>query len=125
MLQNNQLDYTQTFDHLTKSISSQSIAGDLQTSLGESFDLWSSRVKNSGQTDMEIETAMRKYNPVVIPRNHHVENVLRECQDKDNGEAAEQFLEVLRTPYIETENTAKYQDTPTDGDKNYRTFCGT
>jgi uncharacterized protein YdiU (UPF0061 family) len=124
-MQKNQLDYTRTFDLLTKSVSSKSAADDLQNSLGNSFDLWSIRINNSDQTDVEIETAMRRYNPVVIPRNHHVEHVLRECELQNSGEPAEHFLQVLRTPYQETEKTVSYQDLPEDGDKNYRTFCGT
>ncbi len=52
---------------------------------------------------------MRQHNPVVIPRNHHVET----------------FHQVLRFPYEALAQTSEYQDPPSDGDKGYQTFCGT
>jgi hypothetical protein len=37
----------------------------------------------------------------------------------------EKFLQVHRSPYEELTQTSDYQDPPRDGDKNYKTFCGT
>jgi uncharacterized protein YdiU (UPF0061 family) len=62
---------------------------------------------------------------VVIPRNHHVEAVIQDCEQTGKGTSAEKFLEVLRSPYEELAQTSAYQDPPKDGDKNYKTFCGT
>jgi len=68
---------------------------------------------------------MQANNPVVIPRNHHVERVLKVCEETGSTEEVEDFLTVLRSPYSELPNTCNYQDVPEDNDKNYRTFCGT
>jgi uncharacterized protein YdiU (UPF0061 family) len=68
---------------------------------------------------------MQTNNPVVIPRNHHVESVLKACEETGNTQAADDFLAVLRSPYNEIANTIHYQDVPVDDDRNYRTFCGT
>ena len=68
---------------------------------------------------------MRRHNPVVIPRNHHLETVIRECEETGEASSAENFLEVLRSPYEELLQTSQYQDAPSDGDKDYQTFCGT
>ena len=68
---------------------------------------------------------MRRHNPVIIPRNHHVEAVIQECQQTGQETSAENFLKVLRSPYEELETTSQYQDPPSDGDKDYQTFCGT
>jgi uncharacterized protein YdiU (UPF0061 family) len=68
---------------------------------------------------------MRKANPVVIPRNHHVEAILAHTQETLDTARAEEFLQVLRAPYEVGKHTAKYQDSPADGDRDYVTFCGT
>jgi hypothetical protein len=38
---------------------------------------------------------------------------------------AKKFLHVLRSPYEELAETSRYQDLPSDDDKDYQTFCGT
>ena len=68
---------------------------------------------------------MRQQNPVVIPRSHHVEEAIQECEQTGKATLAERFLRVLRSPYAELAQTSEYQDPPSDGDKNYQTFCGT
>jgi uncharacterized protein YdiU (UPF0061 family) len=68
---------------------------------------------------------MRQHNPVVIPRNHHVEEVIQECEQAGKVTLAEKFLQVLRSPYEELAQTSGYQDPPSDGDEDYQTFCGT
>ena len=68
---------------------------------------------------------MRRHNPVVIPRNHHVEAVLEATTESLDTSKAEAFLAVLRSPYEVVEGTPDYQDEPEDRDRNYVTFCGT
>jgi uncharacterized protein YdiU (UPF0061 family) len=68
---------------------------------------------------------MRQNNPVVIPRNHHVESVIKECEQTGKVTLVENFLQVLRSPYEELPQTYQYQDPPRDGDADYETFCGT
>ena len=68
---------------------------------------------------------MRARNPVVIPRNHHVEAMLTITAETRDPSYVEGFLDVLRTPYERRPETEKFTDAPADGDKNYVTFCGT
>jgi len=119
------LDYTTTFDLLTKSLTSDTATSQMKNELGECFDLWRKRLDDQDASSHEIQTLMRKQNPVVIPRNHHVEAVLGTCEQTGEASSAEEFLQVLRPPYEELAQTAKYQDQPKDGDRYYRTFCGT
>jgi uncharacterized protein YdiU (UPF0061 family) len=90
-------------------------------------------------TKQTAKELMAKNNPIVIPRNHHVEAVLSRCEQVifDNTEQSlidekecisdivEEFLHVLRSPYQELETTKNYQDNPKDKDQYYQTFCGT
>ena len=66
---------------------------------------------------------MKTVNPLIIPRNHKVEETLFEA-NKGNLEPFNQFLEVLNKPYNEQKNLNNYQ-TPLNSNEKYQTFCGT
>jgi uncharacterized protein YdiU (UPF0061 family) len=119
------LDYTITFDLLTKSLTSETAEEKARKDLGEVFDLWGNRLSEQEKTPQEVQALMRRQNPMVIPRNHHMEKVLEACEKSGKNMAAEAFLQVLRSPYEAQEQTSEFQDPPGDGDKNYKTFCGT
>ncbi len=55
---------------------------------------------------------MARCNPQDIPRNHHVERVLAECESSGETRPIDDFLEVLRSPYTMLPFTAQYQDAP-------------
>ena len=67
---------------------------------------------------------MRGVNPVVIPRNHRVEEALSAAEERDDLSALHQLLDALASPYEERPELAKYRDPPAD-ECGYRTFCGT
>ena len=124
-LKERKLDYTITFDFLTKSLMSEVAASQMKNELEEYFDLWQKRINEQDATSQEVQKLMRQHNPVVIPRNHHVESVIKECEQTGKVTLAENFLQVLRSPYEELPQTYQYQDPPRDGDADYETFCGT
>lgn len=125
VMQDKAMDYTQTFDLLTRSFNSVAIASEMQTELGDWFPAWQSRLEKQNTPKDETAALMRQQNPVVIPRNHHVEAVLESCQQSGSANAAYAFLKVLRSPYEVLAETAQFQDAPEDADRSYRTFCGT
>ena len=124
-LKEKKLDYTITFDLLTKSLTSETASSRIDHELGAWSELWKKRVRNQQDTLQDLQTSMRRHNPVVIPRNHHIEEVLRACVESGKALEAEAFLQVLRSPYQKRAQTSKYQDPPDDGDRGYQTFCGT
>ncbi len=124
-LKERSLDYTVTFDLLTKSLMSEAAASQMKNELEECFDLWQKRLSEQHAVSQEVQELMRQQNPMVIPRNHHVEEVIQECEQTGKATLAERFLQVLGSPYAELAQTSEYQDPPSDGDKNYQTFCGT
>ena len=119
------LDYTITFDLLTKSLVSDAAAAQMKNELGDCVDLWQQRLSKQHAVPQKVQELMRQHNPVVIPRNHHVEKVIQACEQTGRPTLAEKFLQVLRSPYEELAQTFDYQDPPRDGDENYKTFCGT
>ena len=120
---------------------------ELKNNLGDWYSSWlavleQDEPEQKGNPKIKYQIAeqlMRKNNPIVIPRNHHVEAVLESCENAlmsdlsavTNSQKAfinstvEEFLEVLRSPYQEVEATKKYQEPSGESDKYYRTFCGT
>ncbi|MCI2285538.1 YdiU family protein [Colwellia sp. MSW7] len=139
LMQSHNLDYTQTFHFLTQSLSDPSQKEMLDTSLSHWYETWLTHLETLKISTQDAEALMVKNNPVVIPRNHHVEEILERCElflttrenetpaNKKNmvTELVSEFLHVLRSPYQEIETTKNYQDTPKDDDKYYQTFCGT
>ena len=66
---------------------------------------------------------MKINNPVVIPRNHKVEEAL-EAAEKNDLKPLTQLIEILKDPYTQKEAIFDYQ-IPSNSDEKYQTFCGT
>ena len=84
---------------------------------------WQERLKTNNNTPEKCIELMRRVNPLVIPRNHKVEEVLNEA-NKNNLEPINQLLQILKNPYIYQKNINEYQVPPVSN-KKYQTFCGT
>jgi len=147
LMQAKKLDYTQTFLQLTHSLSGEAFDEELKGQLGDWYQMWLIALKQEAEKNGTLEQTtfesaqrlMRKNNPIVIPRNHHVEAVLELCEntlasDVSSIDSAKlkviqdtvgEFLDVLRSPYLETKATKKYQDISGSTDSYYQTFCGT
>jgi uncharacterized protein YdiU (UPF0061 family) len=70
--------------------------------------------------------AMHRVNPIVIPRNHRVEEALAAASDDGDLASFEYLLDALRQPYEEAQERARYAEpAPADVTASYRTFCGT
>src|ERR1700730_16238878 len=75
---------------------------------------------------IERAKAMRSVNPIVIARNHRVEEALDAASDRDDLAPFERLLEALRQPYGEAPGQAPYAEpAPAAVTACYRTFCGT
>ncbi len=69
---------------------------------------------------------MRLVNPLVIPRNHRVEEALAAAQDGGDLAPFERLLAALRRPFDDIAAHAAYaQPAPAEVTAGYRTFCGT
>ena len=116
------LDYTNTFCHLM----------DSEIEKNEDFKendfqnwrkRWQERLKTNNNTPEKYMKLMRSANPIVIPRNHKVEEVLNEA-NQNNIEPFNKFLEILKNPYSEQKNIKEFQ-MPSSSKEKYQTFCGT
>ena len=118
----NKADYTNTFCHLMNvKIKEDNLYKD------KYFIDWKNRwqqrlLKNNNSIKNSIKL-MRKNNPLVIPRNHKVEEVLA-AAEKGELKPIKKFLNILTQPYSSNENLSEYQIT-SSGSGKYETFCGT
>ena len=65
---------------------------------------------------------MKKNNPIVIPRNHKVEEAL-EAANNNDLKPMNNLLSILKKPYTKQDNIENFQ-LPSKN-QNYQTFCGT
>ena len=115
-------DYTNTFCHLMH-------LGPKENKLYNDIDFlnwkkrWENRLSKNKDSLEKSMKLMRKNNPLVIARNHKVEEVLRAAEQNDFN-PINKFLEILEKPYDEQKNTNDYQ-LPSSSNEEYQTFCGT
>jgi uncharacterized protein YdiU (UPF0061 family) len=116
-MEKNKLDYTNTFrDLMNDKVNNETL---------KIFkDKWKIRIDKQNRSHEEVLTLMRNNNPVVIPRNHKVEESLKEAH-KGNLVSFNNLLNALKDPYTERNNLALYQQPAPETDKKYKTFCGT
>ena len=84
---------------------------------------WEKRLSNNSHTDEKYTEIMKRNNPVVIPRNHIVENALNFANQGDL-EPTVKLIDILSKPYIPHEGIKDYQQ-PSRSNEKYQTFCGT
>ena len=68
---------------------------------------------------------MRSANPLVIPRNHKVEEALYAATTNNDLIEIHNLLKVLKNPYKNSSEIANYQSSPPPSNEIYKTFCGT
>jgi serine/tyrosine/threonine adenylyltransferase len=116
-MEKNKLDYTNTFRELMN----ENITDE---NLKDFYSKWKIRIDKQNRDKQEALTLMRKNNPVVIPRNHKVEESLKEAH-KGNLLSLNNLLNALKDPYTERGDLMLYQQPAADSEKKYKTFCGT
>lgn len=85
---------------------------------------WKSRIfVQNGGVDA-AKALMESSNPIYIPRNHIVEQVLDQAQQGDLS-GFEKFLEVLKDPYYIQNIDSSYLYGKEDFRTEYKTYCGT
>ena len=76
--------------------------------------------------DRERAEAMRRVNPIVIARNHRVEEALLAASEESDLAPFEHLLDAVGRPYDETPASSRFAEpAPAAVTARYRTFCGT
>ena len=120
-MESNQADYTNTFCHLMN-INSSNDSKYKDTNFINWFKQWESRVLiNNGSIEKSINL-MKKNNPIVVPRNHKVEEALEAANNNDMS-LTNKLLSILNKPYDNQNDIDDYQSPSSNIE--YQTFCGT
>ncbi len=85
---------------------------------------WRERLGKSKKGVEYAKSLMKKTNPVLIPRNFHVEEAI-DLADEGNLSKLHLLLNALRTPYDYKEEIKDLLFTDKKFDNSYQTFCGT
>ena len=117
----NQADYTNTFCYL---MNISSIKDEIYKDKNfiEWFKIWKKRILINGGSNKNSLKLMKKNNPIVVPRNHKVEEAL-EAANNNDLKPMNELLSILKKPYTEQSNIGNFQ--VSSKNKNYQTFCGT
>ncbi len=122
-------DYTLAFRRL--SLAAQGDDDTLRTLLEDpsAYDLWAdrwrARLSRESVGAKARAQAMNRVNPIYIPRNHKVEEVLVSAAENQTLEPFEALIEVLERPFDEKEGLEDYALPAPASFGPYSTFCGT
>lgn len=124
------MDMTATFDALTHCAASPGessrealLALTSQPEvLAEWFDTW--QAESVAANDASRLDAMRYANPIIIPRNHRVQEVIDAAYEGDFA-PFHTLLAVVAKPYDESTEARRLAAPASDSEQVLRTFCGT
>ena len=85
-------------------------------------NVWKKRISINDSSKEKTLELMKKSNPIIIPRNHKVEEALK-AANEDDLEVMNRLLSKLDNPYDEQKGIDDYQSPSSD--ESYQTFCGT
>ncbi|WP_291319750.1 protein adenylyltransferase SelO [Desulfonatronospira sp.] len=125
-LERENLDFTQSFRNLAELVSLSNYPGWFSpgNELKEFCDRWRRRVMQQGLDPEEIKNRMNEHNPVFIPRNHKIEQVI-EAGNQGDFSLFHEMSELLKNPYQEQEGFNSYTLPPRPEEMVANTFCGT
>ena len=90
------------------------------------LERWASRCATESTAPDARAGAMRRANPIYIPRNQIVEEALAAAADDGDLDAFDRLLEVLARPFEERPGLERYaRPAAPEITAAYRTFCGT
>lgn len=128
LMQKNKSDFTLSFRFLTDLLanSDESRFYDLfedKEGLDDWVAIWKKRLSNENLE--ELINKMDAINPIYIPRNFLVEEMIEKAHLQNDFSFFEKLLTVLDDPFTEKSEFASYVYAPQQKESQYRTFCGT
>ena len=122
-MQERRADYSETFRQLASPGEAEAMARS-DAAFAEWHARWLARLARQPQGHDDVVELMRRSNPVVIARNHKVEEALT-AAEQDDLAPLERLLGALRAPYDYARAPVEFRQPPPGSTPAYRTFCGT
>tara|TARA_Y100000590_G_scaffold89490_1_gene100665 strand:+ start:188 stop:1759 length:1572 start_codon:yes stop_codon:yes gene_type:complete len=128
-MEKNKLDFTLTFRLLNSYIETNQRKKISDTEIPDSLNSWVQKWMhriNEEKLDSSLRLEiMKKANPVCIPRNHRIEEVIKSATNDLNFEPFEKLLQAMSNPFEKSDITISYSKPPKDCEVVHETFCGT
>ena len=127
-MQNQQVDFTLFFRALAKSLKygidvvSQLFMDSIL--FNDWYALWLERINKESLTIEQHSELMNRVNPLYIPRNHLVDEMIV-AAEAGSFKEFEALMSVLANPYDSKSGLEKYARAPDNGNNTYTTYCGT
>ncbi len=86
---------------------------------------WQARLSHQGRAASEVVALMQDANPVVIPRNHRVEQAISAAVEAQDYAPMQKLLAILERPFEAQADAAEYRRPPRPEERVLQTFCGT
>ncbi len=87
---------------------------------------WRVRCEAAGISPEDRATAMRQVNPIIVPRNHHVERALEAASFENDFGPFDALLAAVTNPFDPALAESEFASpAPAGFSASYRTFCGT
>jgi uncharacterized protein YdiU (UPF0061 family) len=122
-MENNKADFTNTFCNLMEIQSIKDPIYQNEEYLNWKTN-WKKRLEKNNTDKEKYLELMRSVNPIFIPRNHKVEEALKDASE-GNLETLNKLLEVIKYPYKDNNMLEEYQQPMPSENGKYQTFCGT
>ena len=130
-MKTNHADFTLTFRKLCDAAASPEGDVGVRTLFADpsAYDGWSvqwrERLREEPIDGQARAAAMRRVNPVFIPRNHMVEAVLDAATWRQDFQPFEELLDAVTQPYAERQGLERYATPARPEERVLQTFCGT
>jgi uncharacterized protein YdiU (UPF0061 family) len=127
----NRADFTLTFRRLCDAAASPEGDGGVRALFADpgAYDAWATgwrrRLDEESVSREERAAAMRRTNPLFIPRNHVVEAALNAAAQDQDFQPFEALLDVVSSPYEDRPDREQYATPARPEECVTQTFCGT
>ncbi len=127
----NQADFTLTFRRLADAAADPGLDTAVRKLFSNpaAYDTWATewrkRLTEEAAPGEERSAAMKRANPLFIPRNHQVEAVIDAAIERQDFRPFENLLEVVIKPYEEQPGMERYALPARPEERVTATFCGT
>lgn len=125
ILESNNIDFTNGLRILSKVLLQQSsfyIQSDQYLNWQKK---WNKRLANQNLDLNKIASKMDKINPILIPRNHIIADIIQKSVFENDYTEFYEFLQAIQKPFSENKKYSKYYSPPSEVNRVINTFCGT
>ena len=120
----NKADYTNTFCLLMDQLKEKDKVYD-NSDFYNWRKKWEARRKSNNVPIEDSTNLMRRTNPLIIPRNHLVEDAIQDATKNNDYSKTLKLIDILKSPYDPSKLNSTFQSKSNLNNEKYVTYCGT